>query len=60
MDSHPKMADYLLRLLTSQGMNCPVSEVENFVEIKAWLGAIKDGNLVVSDNKPPAPGGNGT
>ncbi len=59
MNSHPKIAEYLLTLLSSQGMNCPVSEVENFVEVKQWLGSIKDGNLLVTQKPEPDPNGNG-
>ena len=58
MDTHPKNAQYILNMISSQGMNCPVAEVENFVEIKKWLKDLAEGRLVVTEASPP-PGANG-
>ena len=47
MVTHSEMAKSLLSVLLTSGLNVPVKDVENMVEIKAWLLSIADGNLVV-------------
>ena len=61
MDSHPKIAQEILRIFNESGLSVPVKDVENMVEIKSRLTSIANGNLVV-DNKPevvPDASGNG-
>jgi len=53
LDTHAKNAQYILNMISSQGMNCPVAEVENFVEIKAWLKDLAEGRLVIAEATPP-------
>lgn len=46
-NSHEGMADELVRLLTQSNIQIPVQAVDRFVEVKAWLMSIRDGNLTV-------------
>ena len=52
MNSHPKIAEYILGVFSSKGMSIPVEEAENIVEVKQWLRSIVEGNLLVENKEP--------
>ena len=55
MDTHPKIASFILQIFNSPGMNIPAQMAEQVVEAKSWLAAIGQLNLIVGLALPPAP-----
>jgi len=55
VDSHPKIANFILQIFNSPGMNIPAQMAEQVVEAKSWLAAIGQGQLMVGKLAPQPP-----
>ena len=59
VDTHAKIADYILKIITTDGLKIPAAHAGVYLECVDWLQAIQAGELtlVSSENEAPTPQG---